>query len=56
MKQFVGRTAPSADALHTVTVFLINDRGTWMLRRPQDFPATEIAGLGRVHTTSTILG
>ena len=45
MKQFVGRTVPSADALHTVTVFLINDRGTWMLRRPQDFPATEIAGL-----------
>jgi len=25
MKQFVGRTAPSADALHTVTVFYAND-------------------------------
>lgn len=45
MKQFVGRTAPSADALHTVTVFVTNDDGTWMLRRPQDFPSTEIAGL-----------
>ena len=45
MKQFVGRTAPSADALHTVTVFVTNDEGTWMLRRPQDFPSTEIAGL-----------
>jgi len=43
MKQFVGRTVPSADALHAVTVFLINDNGTWMLRRPQDFPASDIA-------------
>jgi len=45
MKQFVARTAPSADALHAVTVFLINDSGTWMLRRPQDFPREDIAGL-----------
>jgi hypothetical protein len=45
MKQFVARTAPSADALHATTVFLINDTGTWMLRRPQEFPRTEIAGL-----------
>src|SRR5579859_3826379 len=45
MKQFVGRTVPSADALHTVVVFLINDNGTWMLRRPQDFPSSEIAHL-----------
>ena len=45
MKQFVGRTAPSADALHTVIVFVINDEGTWMLRRPQDVPWHEIAGL-----------
>jgi len=45
MKQFVGRTAPSADALHTVIVFMINDNGTWLLRRPQDFPKSEIASL-----------
>jgi hypothetical protein len=45
MKQFVGRTAPSADALHTVIVFVMNDAGTWMLRRPQDFGATEIPAL-----------
>jgi hypothetical protein len=44
MKQFVGRTAPSADALHTVIVFLINDNGAWMLRRPQDFSYAEVAG------------
>lgn len=45
MKQFVARTAPSADALHAVTVFMINDEGAWMLRRPQDFPARDVAGL-----------
>lgn len=45
MKQFVARTVPSADALHTVIVFLINDNGTWMLRRPQDFPPSEIGDL-----------
>lgn len=52
MKQFVARTAPSADALHTVIVFVINDSGTWMLRRPQDFPCGDIPALvnaGRAH-------
>ena len=45
MKQFVGRTVPSADALHAVSVFMINDQGTWLLRRPQDFSSTDIASL-----------
>lgn len=45
MKQFVARTVPSADALHTVIVFLINDNGAWMLRRPQDLPSAEIGDL-----------
>jgi hypothetical protein len=45
MKQFIARTAPSADALHAVTIFVTNDNGTWMLRRPQDFPRAEAAGL-----------
>ncbi len=45
MKQFAGRTVPSADALHTVIVFLINDNSTWMLRRPQDFRSSELDDL-----------
>ena len=45
MKQFVGRTSPSADALHAVTVFVINDGGAWMLRRPQDFSRDAVAEL-----------
>jgi hypothetical protein len=44
-EHFVGRTVPSPDAAHTVIVFITNDEGTWMLRRPQDFPRGEIAGL-----------
>jgi len=45
MTHFVGRTAPSGDAMHDVTVFVLNDQGAWLLRRPQDFPRSEIAGL-----------
>jgi hypothetical protein len=47
MKQFVGRTAPSADALHAVTVFVLDDTGTWMLRRPQDFRREDVAALAQ---------
>ena len=36
---FIGRTVASADALHAVTIFVINDDGVWLLKRPQDFPA-----------------
>lgn len=41
----VGRTVGSADSVHTVIVFVMNDDGTWMLKRPQDHPRAEIAGL-----------
>jgi hypothetical protein len=42
---FVGRTIPSGDALHSVILFVSNDEGTWMVRRPQDFAADDLAGL-----------
>jgi hypothetical protein len=45
MVHFVGRTVASADAMHFVVLFVLNDDGVWMLRRPQDFPRGEIAGL-----------
>jgi hypothetical protein len=44
---FVGRTVASGDAVHAVALFVINDEGTWMLKRPQDYPGTEIAELTR---------
>jgi hypothetical protein len=48
MMNFVGRTIGSADAVHCVCVFVINDDGVWLLRRPQDFPRTDVAGLVRL--------
>lgn len=47
MTHFVGRTVPSGDAMHDVTLFITNDEGTWMLKRPQDYPRSEITGLSR---------
>ena len=34
MVNFIGRTVASADAIHGVVVFVTNDEGTWMLKRP----------------------
>jgi hypothetical protein len=48
MTHFVGRTVASGDAMHDVAVFVLNDGGAWMLRRPQDYPRTEIAELVRL--------
>jgi len=45
MTHFVGRTVASGDAMHNITLFVINEEGVWMLKRPQDYPRSEIAGL-----------
>jgi hypothetical protein len=45
MVNFVGRTIASGDAMHLCTVFVVNDQGAWLLRRPQDYPRGNIAGL-----------
>lgn len=42
---FVGRTAFSADAAHMVSVFVINDDGVWLLKRPQDYPRLQVPEL-----------
>jgi len=47
MTHFVARTVPSGDAMHDCTTFVLNDQGTWFLRRPQDFPRSEIPDLVR---------
>ena len=41
MTHFVGRTIASGDAMHDCAVFVLNDSGTWMLKRPQDYPRQE---------------
>jgi len=48
MGSFLGRTVSSADAVHGVTVVLTNDSGTYLLRRPQDFPAEDIPQLAQL--------
>jgi hypothetical protein len=47
MTHFVARTIASGDAMHDCTVFVINDSGTWMLKRPQDYSRREIPELIR---------
>ena len=47
MTHFIGRTVASGDAMHDCTVFVINDNGTWLLKRPQDYPRAVIPQLIR---------
>jgi hypothetical protein len=44
----LGRTVASPDAVNAVSVLISNDRGTWLLKRPQDFAATEFLELVRL--------
>ena len=48
MTHFVARTVASGDAMHDIAVFVLNDHGAWMLRRPQDYPRAEIPELVRL--------
>jgi hypothetical protein len=46
----LSRTVASPDAVNAVAVLVTNDRGTWLLKRPQDFSAAEfpeLVGLAR---------
>lgn len=48
----VGRTVASGDAAHAVVLFVLNDEGAWMLKRPQDYPRQalpELIQAGRNH-------
>ena len=47
MTHLVSRTVASGDAMHNITLFVLNDEGVWMLKRPQDYPRDEIAGLSQ---------
>lgn len=42
---FIGRTVASGDAVHAVALFVLNDEGVWLLKRPQDHPRHEIPSL-----------
>jgi hypothetical protein len=47
MVNLVGRTVASGDSVHSNAVFVLNDDGTWMLKRPQDHPRAAIAELAQ---------
>jgi hypothetical protein len=44
----LGRTVASPDAVNAVAVLVTNDRGTWLLKRPQDFSAGDFPELVRL--------
>ena len=44
----LGRTVASPDAVNAVSVVVTSDRGTWLLKRPQDFAPSEFAELVRL--------
>lgn len=45
MAGLLGRTIASGDAINTASIFVINDGGTYLLKRPQDFAPEEIPEL-----------
>jgi hypothetical protein len=48
MAALTGRTGASADAVHATSLFIINDEGNFLLKRPQDLPKLEIGDLGQM--------
>ncbi len=45
MAGLLGRTVPSGDAIHTVSVFVLNEDVTYLLKRPRDFAPDEVPEL-----------
>jgi hypothetical protein len=45
MAGLLGRTVASGDAIHTVSVFVLNEQATYLLKRPRDFAPAEIPEL-----------
>jgi hypothetical protein len=50
MVTLTGRTGASADAVHGTALFVLNDEGTYLIKRPQDFAKLEIGELGKLAT------
>ena len=56
MATMSGRLGASADGVHSVGVFMINDEGTFFLKRPQDFTLSENDQLGALARTGDYVG
>ena len=48
LARLLGRTIPSGDAIQTVSLVITNDTGTYLMKRPQDFPGEAIPELARL--------
>jgi len=48
MAGFAGRTVASGDGIQTVALVYTNDSGAWLMKRPADFSAKDLAGLIRL--------
>lgn len=48
MAALSGRVGASADAVHSVSMFILNDEGSYFLKRPQNFPNLDIGQLGEL--------
>ena len=48
MAALSGRVGASADAVHSVSLFILNDEGSYFFRRPQNFPNIDIGQLGEL--------
>ncbi|MBL9137337.1 MAG: hypothetical protein JNK85_15800 [Verrucomicrobiales bacterium] len=49
MAGMVGRTVASGDCLQTVSLVVINDGGTWWLRRPHELPRQDLAEIAELN-------
>ncbi len=45
MNGLVGRAASSGDGIQAVALFVINDTGAWLMKRPRDFEPSELKDL-----------
>ena len=48
MAGMLGRTISSGDAIHAVSVFVINEDATYLLKRPRDLAPTEVPDLAQL--------
>ncbi|MCI0537470.1 MAG: hypothetical protein L0Z50_19820 [Verrucomicrobiales bacterium] len=56
MAGLVGRTIAAGDAIQCVALVVTNDDGTYLLKRPRDFPDAEIGTLIRAATENKLSG
>jgi hypothetical protein len=55
MSQFFARTAASGDSIHADSLFVMNDSGTWLVRRPRELGPAECARLAAAAADGDIL-